>query len=170
VVARVSAEANAYFYATWMLGAVFFMISPAVATSLFAETAGPDADLRALTLRCLRIVGALVVVPMALYLAGGGLLLRLFGAEYPAQGRLLLVLLTLSVVPDAVTNIAVAVLRATGRIRVAVWLNVLMLASCLVGSWLLLPVLGIAAVGWMWLGAQLAGAAWVLTRSRWIVG
>jgi O-antigen/teichoic acid export membrane protein len=170
VVARVSAEANAYFYATWMLGSVFFMISPAVSTSLFAETVGPAADLRALTVRCIKIVAALVVLPMVAYLAGGGLLLRMFGPDYPAAGQVLLVLLTLSVVPDAVTNIAVAVLRSTGRIRVALRLNVLMLAGCLAASWLLLPVLGIVAVGWAWIGAQLLGAAWVLARWKWIVG
>lgn len=166
VVARVSAEANAYFYATWMLGAVFFMISPAVSTSLFAAGASDPGAIAAAARRSAKIIAALLVLPMAAYFAGGGLLLSLFGPVYPHEGRLLLVLLTLSAVPDAVTNIAVAVLRATNRLRRALWLNTTMLAASLVLSWLLLPTLGIVAVGVSWLAAQTAGALWVLVSWR----
>ncbi|WP_156753623.1 hypothetical protein [Actinokineospora pegani] len=166
VVARVSAEANAYFYATWMLGSVFFMVSPAVSTSLFAEAAGSPRAAAAAATRSLKIIGALLVVPVVVYLLGGGLLLSLFGQDYPGQGRLLLVLLTLSAIPDALTNIAVAVLRATERMRAALWLNSAMLLAALIGSWLLLPSLGIVAVGWSWLGAQTIGALWTVVCWR----
>jgi O-antigen/teichoic acid export membrane protein len=166
VVARVSAAANAYFYATWMLGAVFFMISPAVSTSLFAEAAGNPGQIGALARRCARIIAALLVVPMAVYLVGGGLLLELFGPAYPHEGRLLLVLLTVSTVPDAVTNIAVAMLRATNRLRTALWLNTAMLVVSLVLSWLLLPGMGIVGVGVSWLVAQTGGALWALACWR----
>ena len=37
VVTRLSATANAYFYITWMVGGIFFMISSAIGSSLFAE-------------------------------------------------------------------------------------------------------------------------------------
>jgi O-antigen/teichoic acid export membrane protein len=166
VVARVSPEANAYFYATWMLGSVFFMISPAVSTSLFAEVASDPGAVTAAARRSAKIIGALLVVPMAIYLVAGGLLLRLFGPDYPAEGRLLLIVLTLSALPDAVTNLAVAVLRATGRMRTALWLNVAMLVGALTLAWALLPVIGIVAAGVGWIVAQLAGASWVLASWR----
>ena len=166
VVARVSPEANAYFYATWMLGAVFFMISPAVATSLFAEVASDPAAALATARRSAKIIGLLLVGPMAVYLAAGGLLLQLFGPDYPAQGRLLLVVLTLSAVPDAVTNLAVAVLRATGRMGTALTLNTAMLVGGLALAWALLPVLGIVAAGVGWIAAQTLGALWVLAVRR----
>lgn len=162
VVARVSAAANSYFYATWMLGAVFFMISPAVSTALFAEGASDPGQIRTLTRRCAVIIVTLLAVPMVVYLLGGGLLLELFGPAYPREGRLLLVLLTLSAVPDAVTNVAVALLRATNRLRSALWLNTSMLVTSLVLSWFLLPRMGIVAVGISWIVAQSAGALWVL--------
>jgi O-antigen/teichoic acid export membrane protein len=166
VVARVSAEANAYFYATWMLGAIFFMISPAVSTSLFAEVASDPSMALATARRGAKIIGALLVVPMAVYLVGGGLLLRLFGPDYPDHGRLLLVVLTLSAVPDAVTNLAVTVLRATGRMPTALWLNTAMLVGGLALTWVLLPGMGIVAAGVGWLAAQTAGALWVLVAWR----
>jgi O-antigen/teichoic acid export membrane protein len=166
VVARVSPEANAYFYATWMLGSVFFMISPAVSTSLFAEVASDPGAVAAAARRSAKIIGALLVVPMVIYLVAGGLLLRLFGPDYPAEGRLLLIVLTLSAIPDAVTNLAVAVLRATGRMRTALWLNVAMLVGALTLAWVLLPVIGIVAAGVGWIVAQVAGASWVLASWR----
>jgi O-antigen/teichoic acid export membrane protein len=166
VVARVSAAANAYFYATWMIGAVFFMISPAVSTALFAASTGDPGAIMSAARRSAAIIAALLVVPMTVFLLGGGVLLSLFGPAYPHEGRLLLVLLTLSAVPDAVTNIAVAVLRATHRLRGALWLNTSMLVASLVLSWLLLPLLGIVAVGVSWIAAQTAGALWVLVSWR----
>lgn len=166
VVARVSPEANAYFYATWMLGSVFFMISPAVSTSLFAEVASDPSAVTAAARRSAKIIGTLLAAPIVIYLLAGGLLLRLFGPEYPAEGRLLLIVLTLSAVPDAVTNLAVAVLRATGRLQFALWLNVTMLAGALALAWVLLPVVGIVAAGYGWILAQTAGALWVLASWR----
>jgi O-antigen/teichoic acid export membrane protein len=169
VVARVSASANAYFYATWMLGAVFFMISPAVSSALFAASATDPKAIAAAARRSALIVAALLVVPMVVYLLGGGLLLSLFGPSYPQHGRLLLLLLTVSAIPDAVTNIAVSVLRATKRLHSALWLNTTMLAVSLVLSWLLLPRMGIVAVGVAWTAAQTAGALWVVVSWRRIV-
>ena len=170
VVARTSAADDAYFYATWMLGGVFFMISPAVSTALFGAVAGDPEKIVAAVKRSSVIIGGLLVVPMAVYLVAGGLLLSLFGPAYPQQGHSLLILLTISAIPDAVTNIAVSVLRATERMRAALWLNVSMLAGSLIFSWVLLPRLGIIAVGIGWIVAQTAGAVWVLASWRRIVG
>jgi O-antigen/teichoic acid export membrane protein len=169
VVYRVSAAANAYFYATWMIGAVFFMISPAVSTALFAACAGNPGAVAAAVQRSAVTIAALLVAPMTVCLAGGGVLLSLFGPDYPREGRMLLVLLTVSAVPDAVANIAVAVLRATNRLRDALWLNTSMLIACLALSWVLLPRLGIVAVGVAWIAAQTAGALWVLLSWRRII-
>lgn len=166
VVVRVSAVANAYFYATWMIGAVFFMISPAVSTALFAACAGNPDALGSAVRRSAATIAALLVIPMAGCLFGGGVLLALFGPDYPREGRVLLVLLALSAVPDAIANIATAVLRATNRLREALWLNTAMLVACLVLSWVLLPALGVVAVGVAWTAARTAGAWWALLRRR----
>ncbi|MET3806430.1 O-antigen/teichoic acid export membrane protein [Nakamurella sp. UYEF19] len=162
VVARLSPSDNAYFYVTWMLGSVFFIISPAVSTALFAAGAADPSALGALARRSVLISAALLVLPMLVYLFGGGLLLDLFGDGYASRGRLLLILLTLSAIPDAITNIAVSVLRATNRLGEALHLNAGMLALCIVGSWFLLPYWGILAAGIWWLVAQSAGAIWVV--------
>ena len=160
---------NAHFYVTWMLGSVFAVISPAVSTSLFDAAAGDPAGIPHAVRRSVRIIALLLAGPVLVYLLAGRLLLRLFGPEYPAAGGLLLLLLTVAALPDAVTNVAVSVLRATDRLGTAVVLNGSMMLATLVASTLLLPHLGIAAVGWSWLAAQTAGALWALAARPWRV-
>ena len=45
VAAMLSATQSAYFFTTWRVGGVFFIISAAVGTSLFADASRPDGDL-----------------------------------------------------------------------------------------------------------------------------
>jgi O-antigen/teichoic acid export membrane protein len=170
VYARLSATDNAYFYITWMLGSVFFIISPAVSAALFVEGAANPQALAHLVRRCLLIVAGLLVVPMAVYLVGGRFVLGLFGQDYIVHGYTLLLVLTLSAIPDAITNIAVAVLRVTNRMHLALLLNGAMLVTCVIATWIVLPNTGILGVGVCWIVSQTLGAVWVLVRWRHIVG
>src|SRR5438477_3291068 len=81
-----------------------------------------------------------------------------FGPSYVRHGLALLVILTISAVPDAITNVYVAVLRVQHHLRQAALLNIAMAALTLLLAWVLLPVLGIAAAGWAWLAAQSLGS------------
>jgi O-antigen/teichoic acid export membrane protein len=166
VFARLSAAANAYFYITWMLGSVFFIISPAVSGALFVEGAAKPAAIGHLVRRCLLVVGGLLAGPMLVYIFGGGLILSLFGRDYTDHGQLLLLLLTVSAIPDAITNVAVSVLRVSNRLQLALALNGGMLVLCVVASWIVLPATGIVGVGICWLASQSIGALWVLAYWR----
>ncbi|WP_141562643.1 lipopolysaccharide biosynthesis protein [Mycobacterium neglectum] len=170
VYARLSATDNAYFYITWMLGSIFFIISPAISAALFVEGAANPHAMPQLVRRCFMFVGALLTGPMIVYLIGGQFILGLFGADYVVNGYGLLLVLTLSAIPDAITNIAVAVLRVTDRTYTALMLNGGMLAGCVIGAWIVLPSMGIIGVGVCWLVSQLAGAAWVIARWRNVFG
>ena len=64
----------------------------------------------------------------------------------------------MSALPDAVSNIAVAVCRATNRLGYSVAINIGILVTTVTSSWLLMPRLGLLGVGVSWLGAQLLGA------------
>jgi O-antigen/teichoic acid export membrane protein len=158
VYSRLSAADNAYFYITWMLGSVFFIVSPAVSAALFVEGAKVGTDMRQLLRKCILTIGALLAVPVLVYLACGRLILSLFGPDYVVHGYSLLLLLTLSAVPDAVTNVAVAVLRVSGRMGLALLLNGGMLVLCIVAAWIVLPYTGIVGAGLCWLASQTIGA------------
>jgi hypothetical protein len=70
-------------------------------------------------------------------------------------------LAALAAIPDAVTNVYVAVLRVRGRLASAAMLNLGMGLGILVMSWFLLPTFGISAIGWAFLTMQLSGCAYV---------
>ncbi len=143
---------------TWMMGAIFFTVSPSVATALFAEGVRLRSDLRRVVAKALRVICVILAPAMLVMIVGGRFVLGLFGASYAAAGYGLLVLLAISALPDAVSNVAVAVLRVTHRLGYSAALNIGIFVVSLVGAWLLMPRLGILGVGVAWLGVQTLGA------------
>lgn len=158
VVVRLGVELNAYFYITWMVGAVFFMVSPSVSTAVFAEGVRAGSDLRMTVTKALLVSVVLLAPTMIVMIIGGKIVLRLFGAPYAAAGYGLLILLAISALPDAVSNVAISIFRVTERLTYSTLLNLGILVTTLVGAWFLMPPLGIAGVGVAWLGAQTLGA------------
>ncbi len=141
VTARLLATDNAYFYATWMLGSLFFMVSASVAASLYAEGSRAGRELGRNVRSGATAIAVLLAPTMAVFLLGGPHILAVFGPAYPRHGQALLALLVVSAIPDAVTNVYVTVLRVRRRLRAA--------------------ALGIAGAGWAWLAAELAGSLFV---------
>lgn len=158
VVLRLGVTQNAYFYITWMMGAVFFMVSPSVASAVFAEGVRARSELRSAVAKALRVIVVLLAPAMAVMIVGGRFVLALFGPSYAAAGYGLLILLAISALPDAVSNVAVVICRVTQRLRYSTVLNLAILLMTTVGAWVLMPSLGIEGVGVAWLGAQTIGA------------
>jgi O-antigen/teichoic acid export membrane protein len=167
VTARLGADANAHFYLAWMTAAMLFMVSPAVASALYAERANAA---RVSMARASAVVGAVVGGPAVVLLIGGDHILGLFSAGYADSGGLLLKMLVIAAIPDAVTNLAVAHWRSRGEFRRCRRLNAVRAVTCLSLSWLLLPAAGVAGAGIAWLAGQTGSALLValltLARSR----
>lgn len=161
VTMQLSADDDAYFYTSWKVGSLFFMVSPAVATALFAEGAYRPEALSHQARRAVVAVAALLGPAMLLFVCGMPTIMGLFGPDYPRHSLPLLVLLMLSAVPDAVTNVYVSVLRVRGQLGRAAALNVGMAVITLALAWLWLPALGLAGAGWAWLAAQTLGGVFV---------
>jgi O-antigen/teichoic acid export membrane protein len=157
VVGQLNATQNAYFYATWMTGVVFFMVSASVSQSLFAEGSHAPHDLMRQTRSSVLFTAGLLVPLSLIFVVGRSTILSAFGARYASAGTTLLLILTLSAFPDAVTNIYVAILRVTRRFVLGTLISAGSAAVTIVLSWILLPSLGIVGVGWAWLAAQLFG-------------
>lgn len=162
VTARLGPEANAHFYVAWMTASVLFMVSPAVASALYAERANAGS---AGLPRAAAVVVAVTGPPALLLFFAGDHVLALFSPAYAAEGELLLRILVLAALPDAITNLAVAHWRSLGRFRRCLRLNLLMATICLTLAWLWLPGTGIEAAGLAWLVGQSAGATAVVVRS-----
>jgi O-antigen/teichoic acid export membrane protein len=155
VTARLGSDANAHFYLAWMTASMLFMVSPAVASALYAErtNAAPVPVSRAAV-----VVVAVVGAPAAVLLIAGDRILALFSAGYAAEGGLLLQILVLAALPDAVANLAVAHWRSRNEFRLCRRLNLVRAITCLSLAWLLLSGSGVTGAGVAWLAGQTAAA------------
>jgi O-antigen/teichoic acid export membrane protein len=166
VTVRLSTDDNAYFFATWMLAGLFLIVSPALSQSLFAEGTHRPEELESMARSAIVNIGAILVPVLVVVLALGGTLLSAFGPAYAIHGVGLLRILALASIPNALTNVYVAVLRVHGRLSSAALLNLGMGLGTLAMSWVLLPGLGISAVGYAFLAMQLCGCVYVLLDWR----
>ena len=158
VAVELSATDNAYFYTTWMVGTIFFMVSSSVATALFSEGSHTTYDLMR-KVRASALIICILLCPILLVLfLWGRAILSIFGSSYAQHGLLLLMLLMVGAIPDGITNIYVSLLRVQRRLRSAALLNLGMALLALALAWILLPILGVAGAGWSWLIAQSCGS------------
>jgi O-antigen/teichoic acid export membrane protein len=158
VVMRLGAVSNADFYVTWMVGSVFFMVSPSLSTAVFAEGVRVESNLSREVFKALRVTAMLLAPAIIVMTIGGRIILGFFGASYAKAGYELLIVLAISAIPDAVSNFAVSVWRITHKLGYSAALNLGILVTALAGAWVLMPRLGINGTGIAWGGAQLLGA------------
>ena len=84
VVARLGAMEGGFFYTTWMMGSVFFMISPAIANSLFTEGARDLSQLAQSTRRAVVLLVVLLPVPIVVGIVEVSRCCRCSGRTTPA--------------------------------------------------------------------------------------
>ncbi len=168
---QAGATANAYFFLSWQIAYLLFLMIGNMASSLLVEAVNDPANLRAYTYRTfIQIVRT--VVPAALILAGGApFILRIFGNNYADQAAWLLRLLALSAIPFIINNVYTTLARIQRRMSAVVTLSLVSCALVLGLSHILLRVYGITGVGLTWLVSQTLIAAVLLwtpeLRSMW---
>jgi O-antigen/teichoic acid export membrane protein len=158
VVLRLGASQNAYFYITWMVGSLFFMVSPSISSALFAESVRINVGLRDAVIKAFQVTSFILIPAILIMIAGGRIILGIFGKPYVDAGYGLLVVLAISAIPDAVSNIAVSVFRVTNRLAYSATLNIGIMLITTICAWWLTPSFGIAGAGIAWLVAQVVGA------------
>lgn len=153
VVNLLGAEPNAYFYVAWMIAGLLFAIPAAVARSLFAEGAHFKDELWSNAVKSLKFVFLLLVPAVILVLLVGKWLLLLFGEDYSVNGLLLLRILCVSSLFVSVNRIYITTLRVEDRVRELVLICGFIAIVTLLGSYLLMPQIGMAGIGYVWLAA-----------------
>jgi O-antigen/teichoic acid export membrane protein len=169
VTVQVSTTATAYFYATWRICGLLFMISPSVASAFTAEGAHSPEHLWRIAARSQRTIMMLLIPACIVFAAGGHWILQAFGSKYAAAGLPLLLMFTVASIPDSIMDVWVGVLRVEGRLRFGSWLQLGTAALALLMSWFLLPPLGISGAGIGWLASRVVGVllvAWDYRRQR----
>lgn len=142
-----------YLAITATISSAFFAVASGISNALLADCADSPERLPAQSRRALRLIGALLVAPVVITCLLASKVLGVFGADY-AHHSTLLILLLLSSFPDALMNVAVAMLRVMRRLVAVAAVSVMGATLTIGGSCLLMPHLGIIGAGWAVLGSQ----------------
>lgn len=166
VLVRLSAEQTAYFYVAWLLGGAFFTVTASVGSALFAEGSHDRRALSQQTRLAVKISAALLTPLMLVFFVAAGPILGLFGPGYEENGKTLLILLAACAVPDAITGLYIARVRAEGRLVFPAVASMAIAALTLVGAWLLLPSMDLAGAGVAFIAAHVIGSVACLVDAR----
>jgi O-antigen/teichoic acid export membrane protein len=166
VVERSGARAAAYFYTSWMIMSIVNNGPAALGSALLAEGARQGQASQPL-LRKAYTYALLFMVPAVLaILVAGQWLTPIFGRTYAEGGRELLPYLAIAGLPFAIVQISFMELRLEKELLVLCAAATLLSAITLVGSYVLLPVLGLIAIGIVWL----MSCSLTAILSLWLVG
>ncbi len=154
----------AAFGAAWQIASTVGLLSPAVATGLFAagsaDRSGDDADGTRRRLLAIVVPASVVVAALAPQLLG------LIGPEYVVTGTTALRILALGLIADALSNIEIARLRIGERFRSAIAINGTILAVTLASAAALVASWGASGAATGWLLGEVAGVAVALLSIR----
>ncbi len=160
----------AYLSMAAMISTAFFAVNAAVSNALLADCADRPDRLRSQARRALGLIGVLLIPAMAITCLLAPQILGIFGADY-AEHSTLLVIGLMSTLPDALVNVAVAVLRVQRRLRAVAVISVSGASIGIGVSALLMPHLGIIGAAWAALASPTVVVAALAAMGffRWLI-
>lgn len=162
VVNRLGAEANAYFFIAMSMAGLVWAIPVSVSLSLLAEGSHDEGQLQLNLQRSAWITGVLLVPAILLIWVLGDKLLLAFGTAYSQEATEVLRILGLAAIPVAINSLYLGVRRVQKRLKGPIGLTWSIALITIVSSLFMLPSMGILGAGIALLGANGAGALWVL--------
>ncbi len=167
VLISVGATETAYFTVAWQFGIALLALSANMGTSLMVETANDQSNLAERWLRVVRHSILPLGVAVVVLEIGAPWILRVFGTPYSAHASGLLRLLALAALPNLITETAAFAARSQERTATAAAILTSVSVGTLGLMLLLLPHLGIVAVGIACVTVETLVAAVLLIRPRW---
>ena len=155
VVNVLGAEANAYFYISWMIANLLFSIPASMSYILFSEGSANDREMRTNIVRNYKMCFALLVPGIAIVFLLGQWILGIFGTEYAANAVPLLRILAVSVLPLVVVDTQTAIYRVRKQMGKLIMAWGIIAGVTLAGGYMLMPMYGILGIGYAWMGANL---------------
>ncbi len=162
VLARLEAADAAVYGIVWTISQSLYLVSSGMGQSMVAHSAADLAGLEKARKAMVRRALVLVVPVAAVVAIGAPLWLSVFGEHYARYGTVALILAALSAIPNVITASTVNAARVRQRMGVLFGVPATVSLSVIIGSWVLMPHLGIAGVGLSWLIAQTLMATGIL--------
>jgi O-antigen/teichoic acid export membrane protein len=154
VASRAGVQANAYFYLPWMIASSLQLIALNMTTSLTVEATRDRPQSQGYGYRMFIHLMQILIPITAIIFVGAPWILRVFGANYAAEGTELLRWLTLATLPNAVMVLYIALARVHNRVAGIIAVQAVACVLVLGLSYPLLEIYGITGVGIAWLTSQ----------------
>lgn len=150
----ISPREAAYFYTSWTLSSLLFLIPKQMSQSLLAEGSNFLEGFDAYIARTLKVL-SLILIPSVffIYILGDKLLL-VYGSEYSWQGFDLLRILAFSSIPLAFCSVYTTVKNIESEVGKVIIINAAIAAITLTGSYFLVSKIGLIGVGYAWMIAN----------------
>ncbi len=167
VLVRLGPEAGAHFYIVWVIVSSLVLVPQSVAVSMTVETVTAAGDTMQQARHALKHMMR-ITFPLVIAVAlAAPFVLAVFGEDYAKEGTDSLRLFALGVIPSAITALAMAHARVTGRSGDLIIIQAVLAALIFGITYPLLESLGITGVAIGWLAGQTVVAAVLLaTRLR----
>jgi O-antigen/teichoic acid export membrane protein len=159
VVWRLGPAAAAYLTLPWLIASGISLVLWNVSASFVVEAAGSHGHPGTMLRRSLLLWSGIVAAAMIVCVAGARPLIELVGAQYVAEGVPLLRLVGLSAPFTAMVIIYATLVWLDQRVWLLAGFQAIAGILLLVTALVLLPKLGLTAVGWAYLGTQATLAA-----------
>jgi O-antigen/teichoic acid export membrane protein len=159
VVWRLGAAAAAYLTLPWLIASGISLVLWNVSASFVVEAAGSHGHPGTLLRRSLLLWAGIALAALVVCVAGARPLMDVVGSQYVAQGVPLLRLIGLSAPFTALVIIYATLVWLDQRVWLLAGFQACAGALLLGAALVLLPRLGLTAIGWAYLGTQAALAA-----------
>jgi O-antigen/teichoic acid export membrane protein len=156
VVYKLGSASAAYYYMAFTMASLLYTIGYASMQSAFAEGSHNQAAIGDYIKKASKIIAVVLLPAIAVTLLCSNLLLSIFGPAYAAHADWLLWLLAIGGLPVAVYSGFGAIFKVTKNLSGMVWMNIAYAVIIISASYMLIPVLGLAAIGWAWIIGNLA--------------
>ena len=149
----------AFFFVAFQIATVLNSVSYSIGEALFAEASNDLSRFGHLLRRSALLMGVSQIPAAAAVALGAGTVLRLFGAQYAAQGRTLLIVLACGSVAVGLYTWASYALKVARRLKHLVIGNVVY-AVVIIGLAAVWAPRGLAWLGWAWTLGNLAAGVY----------
>jgi O-antigen/teichoic acid export membrane protein len=166
VVNLLGAQANAYFYMSWVVSSFLFAVPLAISMSLFAEGSHHEDRLATHLGGSLKLMILLLVPAMAVLFLVADKVLLIFGDEYSKAGGRLPLVLVASTFPMGLNLLYLGAARVERRFKDIILVASSVAIGTLGLSYILLPWLGILGTGLAWLASHMGVALALAPRWR----